>query len=210
MSLLQHTARPVDQVWEYDIPRPPFKTPLYLELDSICSDFVAFNKSFTYALAASSHLGGWCSDQVWTYALSEKQSNKVLGNFELTEMYRQFQTIGEKQAARDLIKKAAATAQSYRMMAAKPTEEDLSPKELLLYKKLSQLYTEQDTTRCIVFVEQRLTARILADLFLAFGVPNLRPAVLIGVGGNQIGDDKESWKEHEETMDNFRAGVVNC
>jgi endoribonuclease Dicer len=110
----------------------------------------------------------------------------------------------------NLIQQASTIARTHQFQDLSATTECLSPKVLLLHEKLSQFYIGNEKTRCIVFVEQRKTARILADVFTILRIPNLRPGILVGVSGNTIGGQTETWKQHERTMDEFRAGIVNC
>ena len=90
------------------------------------------------------------------------------------------------------------------------TPQHLSSKVLHLHRKLARFYGENENTRCIVFVEQRLTAQIMADVFTTLSIPNLRTGILVGVSGNTTGGQTDTWRQHEKTMDEFRAGIINC
>jgi endoribonuclease Dicer len=211
MSLLEHSPRPVDQTWEYDAPPINVETDLFRQLkplhDTIGDDL---NSSFAWAAEASSTLGPWCSDRVWHYDLSESELHKILGRYEKSQAYNSLETVKERENAVNRIRQAGIIAKTHQFQRLSATTKCLSPKVLLLHEKLSHFYTNDEETRCIVFVEQRKTARILADVFTILRIPNLRPGILVGVGGNTIGGQTETWKLHEKTMDEFKAGIVNC
>ena len=210
MSLFEHSPRPVDERWVYEKLSRPFQTALYRALQPV-SELMDLKSSFTFALEASSKLGPWCSDRVWHYALSEREFSKIVGRYENTKTYRELETAQGKHEAMTTIRRAKEIAESHSFqqnLTANP--KDLSSKVLHLYKKLSHFYGENENTRCIVFVEQRLTAQILADAFTKLSIPNLRPGILVGVSGNNIGGQSETWRQHEKTMDEFRAGIINC
>jgi endoribonuclease Dicer len=211
MSLLEHSPRPTDETWEYDRPFRSFETDLFRQLKPL-RDVIGqnLNPSFVWAAEASSTLGKWCSDRIWHYDLSESELHKILGRYEKSRAYSSLETAQERENAVNLIRQAGTIARTHQFQDLSATTECLSPKVLLLHKKLSQFYINNEKTRCIVFVEQRKTARILADVFAILRIPNLRPGILVGVSGNTIGGQTETWKQHEKTMDEFKAGIVNC
>jgi endoribonuclease Dicer len=211
MSLLEHSPRPTDETWEYERPFRSFETDLFRQLKPL-RDIVGqnLNPSFVWAAEASSTLGKWCSDRIWHYDLSESELRKILGRYEKSRTYSSLETARERENALNLIRQAGTIARTHQFQDLSATTEYLSPKVLLLHEKLSQFYINNERTRCIVFVEQRKTARILADVFTILRIPNLRPSILVGVSGNTIGGQTETWKQHEKTMDEFKAGIVNC
>ena len=211
MSLLEHSPRPTEEMWEYSKPHRSFETDLFCQLKPLREVVgIDLTASFIWASEASSMLGKWCSDRIWCYDLSDSEVHKILGRYEKSRAYRSLETAHEREAAVDLIRQASTIARNHQFQNLSATRECLSPKVLLLHQKLSQHYANDENTRCIVFVEQRKSARILADVFTILHIPNLRPGVLVGVSGNTIGGQTETWKQHERTMDEFRAGIVNC
>jgi endoribonuclease Dicer len=198
-------------MWEYEKPHRSFETDLFRQLKSLVEvSGLTLQASFTWALEASSTLGKWCSDRIWKYDLSESEIHKILGRYERSPAYRSLETAQEREDAVNLIRQAGAIAKNHQFQDLSASIKCLSAKVLLLHQKLSQFYTANEKTRCIVFVEQRKTARILADVFAILRISNLRPSILVGVSGNTIGGQTETWKQHERTMDEFKAGIVNC
>ena len=211
MSLQEHSPRPTEETWEYDKPPRSFETNLFRQLKPIREVVgLDLNASFIWASEATATLGKWCSDRVWQYDLSESEVHKILGRYEKSKAYCSLETAGERASAVDLIRQAGAVARSHHFQNLSATTDCLSPKVLLLHQKLSQQYTNNEKTRCIVFVEQRRTTHILADVFAILRIPNLVPGILVGVGGETIGGHTETLKQHERTMDEFRSGIINC
>lgn len=198
-------------MWEYDKPRRSCETDLFRQLKPLRDvPGLSLKASFDWASEASSTLGKWCSDRIWKYDLSESEIHKILGRYEKSQAYRSLETAQEREDAVDLIRQAGVIAKNDQFQDLSATTECLSAKVLLLHQKMSGFYATNEKTRCIVFVEQRKTARILADVFAILRISNLRPSVLVGVSGNTIGGQTETWKQHEKTMDEFKAGIVNC
>jgi endoribonuclease Dicer len=211
MSLSEHSPRPTNETWEYDKPHGSFETELFRQLQPLREiEGLNLKTSFDWAHEASSALGKWCSDRLWNYDLSESEIHKILGRYEKSPAYESLETVRERENAVDLIKQAGMVAKNHQFQELSATRECLSARVLLLHQKLSQFYVANENTRCIVFVEQRKTARILADVFTILRISNLRPGILVGVSGNTIGGQTETWKQHERTMDEFRSGIVNC
>lgn len=211
MSLFEHSPRPTNETWEYDKPHASFETELFRQLKPLREiEGLDLRPSFDWAHEASSALGKWCSDRLWNYDLSESEIHKMLGRYEKSQAYQSLETAQERENAVRLIKQAGVIAKNHQFQKLSATRECLSAKVLLLHQKLSQFYVANEKTRCIVFVEQRKTARILADVFALLRISNLRPGILVGVSGNTIGGQTETLRQHERTMDEFRAGIVNC
>src|SRR4051794_10146946 len=196
MSLLEHSPRPIDEMWEYENSYKCFETDLFRQLKPL-RDIVGLNltASFAWASEATSGLGKWCADRIWHYDLSESELHKILGRYEKSQAYGSLETAEERKTALDLIRQAGVIARNHQFQTLSANTKCLSPKVLLLHRKLSQFYTNNEKTRCIVFVEQRKTARILADVFAILRIPNLRPDILVGVNGNTISGQTETWKQ---------------
>lgn len=93
----------------------------------------------------------------------------------------------------------------------RPTSpEELSSKVQVLRKGLQTYFERASNTKCIVFVEKRLTAKILFELFTELKIPNLRPGVLIGLrSGDGVGMNM-TYRQLFLTVIKFRNGEINC
>ena len=88
--------------------------------------------------------------------------------------------------------------------------EDLSLKVLELRTFLAQEFKESSNHKCIVFVDRRMTAHLLTDLFSKIGTEHMRVGTLVGTGTGEAGDLKISFRKQILTMTKFRKGIFNC
>jgi endoribonuclease Dicer len=209
--LRKSVARPREQVWTYDKLKQPFETELYRELKSRFGDIAILEKLFRFAYDASSNLGAWCSDLVWSYGLSEVVLPKLEGRVDRSYLSGKHQR--SNPGAQDEIRKlrnAREVIQNHRFSDLNDLPQQLSSKVLLLFQKLSKYYETPTDTKCIVFTDQRHTARLLGDLFARIGSQHLRTGVLIGVRSSDYGGMNISFREQILTLMRFRNGELNC
>ncbi|KAL1955149.1 hypothetical protein VTO42DRAFT_8964 [Malbranchea cinnamomea] len=209
--LRQSVARPMEETWVYPRLDPPFETDLYKELYSRFGDVSAFDRLFRFALEASSTLGAWCSDWVWSYALAEdvlpqieaRTARKFMKNMQMLSPEQPDSEVNRIQAAGEIIK-------AHKFEDPQPDSKFLSPKVRLLHRELSRYFERHTDTKCIVFTEQRHTARILGDLFTRIRTPHLRPGWLIGVRARDNEGMRVSHRQQFMTLMAFRKGELNC
>ena len=210
LSLLEHVSKPDVTKWWYLSATFTPRTELQARLQESCS-ISALDKVFSQADQALKALGPWMCDRVLQKGLSPEETDKIIGRFENSEAYGQYRTAEERKAAIDGIRRAETIVSAYPFAAPTASRTYLSAKILRLHAGLSSHYAEDPHTRCIVFVEQRQTASLLADLFERLGdIKHFRPGVIVGVNGGQLGEISESAKHQEETMEKFRAGIINA
>ncbi|WEW60952.1 Dicer-like protein 1 [Emydomyces testavorans] len=212
LSLLRQTvARPNEQLWTYDRLGKPFQTQLYKDLHSRFGDVRALEKFFAYALDASSALGAWCADWIWSYALAEVSLPKLEGRAARTTMGNlPIAKFVKPEAEVQRIRAAAEVVRSHVFEDPKDRPELLSPKVRRLHYELLKYFERHTDTKCIVFTEQRHTARILCNLFTKIGTQHLRPGVLIGVRSDTSGGTNISFRQQVLEVVAFRKGDVNC
>ncbi|KAI1956642.1 Dicer-like protein 1 [Ophidiomyces ophidiicola] len=212
LSLLQQTvARPSEERWVYDRLHKPFETPLYTKLHSRFGNVRALQKTFTYSLDASSNLGAWCADWVWSYALAETSLPKLEGRATRTAMGNiPVAKIIKAESEIQHIREAGEVLRLHVFEEPLGRPELLSPKVQRLYHELLKYFERHTDTKCIVFTEQRHTARILCDLFSRIGTKYLRPGVLIGVRPDTSGGMNVSFRQQVLEVVSFRKGDVNC
>lgn len=210
--LRQSVARPTEEAWLYDRLDLPFETDLHKELRSRFGDILAFEKLFRFSFEASSTLGAWCSDWIWSYGLAEevlpqmeaRAARNLMKNMLTMSTERSDSEIQRIRAAGELIK-------THRFLQEpKLTENLFSPKVRLLYQRLSMYFERHTDTKCIVFTSQRHTARILGDLFSRMRPKHLRPGWLIGVRSHDSEGMRVSHRQQFLTLLAFRKGDLNC
>ncbi|KAL3420341.1 RNase3 domain protein [Phlyctema vagabunda] len=218
-SLLQYSARTqMEQLAKYDVLGPRFETDLYKEMKARFSSVKVFNKPLTFAYEATRELGAWCADQVWPFCLSEEEVPKLLAK---TEHHYHARKVAEPLELLEERKKQIAEGKklvrSYHFEAPDydpltDTSRNLSSKVLILVKYLKERYERPTEDKCIVFVKQRYTARLLTSLFSheKIGTPFLRVGALVGTRSGNAGDLNISFRQQVLTMLNFRQGKINC
>lgn len=156
--------RPIEDFLEYSVPPEPFETPLWQKLYKLVGHNEVFTRLFTYSRDCTAELGRWCADRVWKMCLTEQEALKLEAR---TEMNFVSGKVHLPMAALDA--ERSAVREAYEMVAAHILPEPrrdpfhLSSKVESLIGALRE-HLDSDQNKCIVFVEQRLTAMLLADL----------------------------------------------
>ncbi|KAI9770580.1 MAG: Dicer-like protein 1 [Geoglossum simile] len=211
-KLLQKSVnRPNEVVAQYDKPPAPFETPLLLRMKAMFGDMVVLSKPFRFAKRASSELGSWFADQVWSFYLAEEEARKLEGKIERDFLSQKTEhsiakldaEVSRIREAREVVKKHI-----FRDPQAKPA--DLSSKVLVLQHYLALVFERPTEAKCIVFVQSRYTAKLLGDLFSRIGGPNIRSGILVGTRTGEPGDLNVSFRQQVVTLINFRKGLLNC
>lgn len=202
--------RPTEEIARYARLPNEYETPFHKELEARFGHLAVFKKLFNQAKRFASELGRWASDEYWTFAFTEAESRKR----EIREEYRFRKSLTTESVEKlneqlKQLREAAEYAKNFDNGTPRLTPEDLSSKVLLLHWYLDQYYRRHENNRCIVFVEQRQTARLLHRIFTHIGGPHLHGGILVGVSGS-IGDFNLSLSNQIRTVSDFRKGELNC
>jgi endoribonuclease Dicer len=204
-------SRPEEKIALYERLREEFETPLHIKIKDRYGDVKAFNKFFVASKRIASELGRWASDMYWSFAFADEQARKL----QLREEYKYNRLNGvnvnveELDAKIQRLKDAATFVQGYDFGTPRLGKEDLSSKVLKLHEWLHMYYERTDEPRCIVFVEQRQTARLLKLIFDHIGGPNLHCDTLVGIN-SRFGEQNISLRAQILTVSKFRRGELNC
>ena len=209
--------KPREIVVEYDRPYRGYHTTLCEELLTEFGECQSLKKLFTMAKSATSTLGEWCADQIWAFALAEEEATKIERQTE-----RSFEAESNPRSTDDFnkeieqIRQAQEVVRNYNMeragikMEARQPGNLWSSKVRCLTDQLARHFGQETTSRCIVFVEKRYTARLLKELFLQIGGPHLRIDILVGTRKGEAGDSKRSFRQQVLTLSKFKKGELNC
>ncbi|KAF1982196.1 dicer-like protein 1 [Aulographum hederae CBS 113979] len=211
LSLAQHSKQKAkDRVVRFDRLREPYETDLHRRLKSEFGHMKVFESLFFKSKEASSKLGSWCSDMYWNFALSEKEAKKKEARVEMK--LRKTKTVEEIDDEVKNLRRAAEIVQAHDFRVPKVHSEDLSSKVIELHSYLARHFDRPNEHRCLVFVEERHTARLLRELFRLIGWTHLRSAILIGstLGRDFNAAARNSVKEQISTITKFRSGQINC
>jgi endoribonuclease Dicer len=209
ISLLrQFVSKPKEEEWVYNPPPPPFETELYGILKAKFKETPILQGIFRFAWQASAELGAWCSDRVWALALADDVLPKLQGSIrkgadsDLVGSENARSEMNEVREASEIIKEYLSDHHF------DPTS--VSSKVELLFNKLSEQFIKLPKSKCIVFTEQRVTAKALSLLCERKNIPNLRPDILVGVRkGDEMGMNVTFRRQFLALM-KFRKGEVNC
>jgi endoribonuclease Dicer len=209
LSLDTYAPKATVLEWEYEKLPDSFETGLFQRLN-FCRDVPALDSQFKQALDTSAKLGTWCSDQIWRYALQEQQFQRVLRKYEMRDSGRDGVAAPGKTTGIDKLKQAEEIVRLHCFPEPEPNRDFVSSKVLLLYQKLCHYFDGNESTKCLIFVDQRITARVLYDLFCRLNVPNIRPDVFLGVGGSKSGQAGVTAPQVRALKLRFESGLVNC
>jgi endoribonuclease Dicer len=202
--------RPQEEIAYYARLQNEYETPLHQKIKAKFGDISAFKKFFVASKHHGSELGRWASDMYWSFAFADEQSRKLEDREKIKHnKSKQDEATQEWDAKSDRLKEAAAFVQQFDFGSCALSERDLSSKVLKLHHWLSLYYERSDEARCIIFVTQRQTARLLQLIFSHVGGPNLRCSVLVGVN-NRVGEHNISLRNQILTLAKFRRGELNC
>lgn len=211
-SFADYVNRATEDKLVYPRLREPFETPLYQQMKSKLGKlgFKILQRLFTHSKDASSHLGAWASDMFWEFALADEQAQKaelaVERHYHKAKLNR---SVSQIDSETRLLREAAEIVANHKFGTPKVNEEDLSSKVLTLLGVMNQYFSRQTSNKCLVFVDQRQTARLLTLIFSHIGPAHLRVGVLTGNNG-KAGGFSQSLRQQVVTMTKFRNGELNC
>ncbi|KAK5132305.1 hypothetical protein LTR08_009213 [Meristemomyces frigidus] len=222
MSLTDAIKRPSEHVLRYvTLPQKGTgtgtETALLRSIRARFPDLTVFERQFEAAHEIARHLGRWCADYYLIDALSERQLRRYEMQLE-KKYYRgpsqegKISQLDDKLAIlRDVIEFVEKAQSQYSSIGIRIQDGDVSSKVAELHWYLTQQFERPSTHRCIVFVEARQTARLLAAAFKK-ATEHMRCGFLIGAGAglNDASEDTLTFRQQVLTLANFRRGDINC
>ncbi|XPS99549.1 Dicer-like protein 1 [Ascochyta lentis] len=204
-------SRPSEHVALYDRLLNEFETPFHAKIKAQYGNVKAFHKFFVTSKRIGSELGRWASDMYWSFAFADEQARKLQQReeYQYNRLNREHVNVEELDAKLQRLKDAALFVQGHDFGTPRLNDIDLSSKVLKLHEWLTMYYERSDEPRCIVFVEQRQTARLLKLIFDTIGGANMRCDVLVGVN-SRAGEHNISLRAQILTVSKFRRGELNC
>lgn len=215
MALLQKIIiRPYEEIVRY-FPgqQRPLESDLYRTLKRRFGHLSVIQNLFDRAMAINTHLGRWCADFYWTFALAEKKAQKLESKAERTATGTATPLPEESKESNteiEQIKEAIALIATHNFSRPLLEISDVSNKLISLYNYLHRYFERPSDHRCIIFVEQRVVARLLLKVFELTSGPHLRPGVLTGSGSNRLDDLQATFRNQVVTLMKFRKGEFNC
>jgi len=225
-AILQQTVcKPkMETIREYDRTSGS-ETELQMSLNVLIEDHWIFKKQLVFAKYAAAELGNWCVDRSWqrffeaepAASMEAKTARAARWSGTSADVH-----LGQVRDARQLVESYAFPAPALDLGL-------LSAKVIELVKIIREQYQDRNSDRrCIVFVKQRMAARILADLLEQpeMQIPGVRVGVLVRLltvlssqyiltvrqmgSGTREDSHKLSFRDQIVTILKFRKGELNC
>ncbi|KAI1470586.1 uncharacterized protein F4812DRAFT_469152 [Daldinia caldariorum] len=204
-------SRPTENVIEFGVTPEPFETPLWQKLYKVVGHNDALKRLFVYSRACTAEMGRWCADRVWKLYLTEQEAQRLEAKTERNLMSRKTHIpMAILDAERSAVQDAYKILTDHSLPEPQRSPLYLSNKIESLLRAL-QKHLDPLRDKCIVFVEQRLTALLLADLIKqpSLNMLDIKAGVLLGAGTDSS-DLGMTLKEQFMTMHQFRNGGLNC
>ena len=212
LALLRASVnRPNENIAAYRPLRRPYDTTLNAKMKSGFKDIVGLTKLFEFSRAATSELGEWCADQLWSFGLADEEARKVERKIERSYAADKLsRPVEEQDAEISRLREAMAIIKDWTFAEPNGVPNSLSSKVQLLKSYLELVFEKPTETRCIVFVKRRYTARLLKELFSRIGTPHMKMGLLIGTRTGDAGDIKFTFRQQVMTLVRFQKGEHNC
>jgi len=211
-TMLQSTiCKPKNEVVrQYERRQSDWETPLAKSLRELVGGHELFQKAFAFGSTAAAELGPWIADRFWQLLFRSEELQKMESKIE--RQYAFDEIMGR---AKNKVREACELVKNHKFTQPAEDKSHLSGKVLELLKILQSQFQDEGTDkRCIVFVKQRNTAMLLADLLRQpeMSIPRLRVGVLVGGGATGSGFDskKVSYRDQVLAILKFKRGELNC
>jgi endoribonuclease Dicer len=156
----------------------PYKTPLCEKISFETAGNKRLSRLVTLAMKTASELGPWCADEIWKFHITELEVPKIVAQISKDAQNSKKSSCHEQTSGRDpaeVVKHVWEIVKRHKFGTPMPIDSDISEKVRRLRQLLFAFFSQPTQDRCIIFVEQRLTARLLAALF---EFEEVRPAYL--------------------------------
>lgn len=204
--------RPDPLFAQYDPPQHSLvESALYRQLWAEYNQVDHFQSFFKSAAEINRHLGRWCSDKFWSFAFLDGGSRKFESKIQQQVQKRRAMLDTSRMDAQiERFLAAHTTMSNYMWVAPTFSTENVTSKVIKLFELLRSIFEKPIDARCLVFVEQRATARLLHALSEHFGTEHLKAGILMGANGSNLHDYNYSIKEQVINVNKFRTGELNC
>ncbi|CZS96253.1 related to Dicer-like protein 1 [Rhynchosporium agropyri] len=209
-----------EQIAKYDQLRPAHATPLYTQMEERFKTNSVLRKPLIFAHAATEHLGSWCADQIWLFCLEDEETKKLQARTERTHHAKKVagplslleEQRSQIEEAKNIVNTHVFDPPDYDPATTLTASSNLSSKVVVLIRYLRERFERPTDDKCIVFVNQRYTARVLAKLFTQphIGTPYLKVGTLVGGKSGDSGDLSLSLRAQLLELTKFRHGQINC
>lgn len=185
-----------------------FDTMLTSKLKPLVIHNKIFSKSLSFSESACRELGGWFVDRMWQLCLEDDAFLRLEARTGRNFM-RDMLTDEMVEKQRDRVRAAHEVVRAHQFTA--PADHNMSSKVHALLRILSDHFRTPNNIRCIVFVQQRWTAKLLSNLFEQDEGPKVaRIKTGFLMGATDDGSSATSFRTQLQTIIDFKKGNLNC
>jgi endoribonuclease Dicer len=170
-----------EEIIEYGMPPEPFETVLWQKLNKLVGENEVFKKLFCFSRACTRDLGRWCSDRVWHLCITPEEILRAKARTERNLLMRHDLPVSVINAQVGAVQDIHLLILAHPLPKAQLTDH-LSHKTLALLG-IFKNHFRPTVDKCIVFVQQRLTAVLLTDLLKQPGLElcGIDPGALVSL-----------------------------
>ncbi|RDA87011.1 hypothetical protein CP532_6707 [Ophiocordyceps camponoti-leonardi (nom. inval.)] len=179
------------------------RTSLWKKIAALMQDDYGYRIHLDSTLEAASTLGYRCADRYWELLVTESEIVKRTGQAHGAGAREADKVQDNMRSLQKLIRENA--------LDVTPRDVAYSSKFTTLRDCLEDAFTRQDTRRCIVFVQKRYTALLLADALQRpeQRIEGLIPSYLVGTQ-SASGLVSMTFRDQVLALQRFRRGETNC
>jgi endoribonuclease Dicer len=187
-------------------------TPLCADFNGDFGDMEEMRRLLRSSKEAASELGEWAADHLFFSMFVQEEPGKIERKIERNFLTKNVTPpIEVLNGEIERIREARDRVRNHKFSSPSHDGNSISPKVKRLQDYLSNVFEKPTEARCIVFVKQRYTARVLCDLFKRIGSPHMRIGILTGISyATDIQDTKITFRQQVLTLLRFRKGELNC
>ncbi|KAI7089846.1 dicer-like protein 1 [Hortaea werneckii] len=214
MSLTEAIKKPVEQMLYYPpVPAKGFETLFLRSVKARYPSLKELDKLSKHGVEIVRQLGRWCADHYLAEALSEKKLKRYEQQAEKSYYHDAEdgrEGISQLDSHLAVLRQAVDFVATEKEKYAPLRPGDFSPKVIQLQQYLGYQFERPSEHRCIVFVEARHTARLLAAACKKTGTRHMRVGFLVGANSPDIDEDRFSYRSQVITLKKFHDGEINC
>ncbi|KAH8694547.1 hypothetical protein BGZ61DRAFT_352039 [Ilyonectria robusta] len=185
-------------------------TDLWNRISEQIAHNAQFRSPLEFTKEASSSLGRWCADRYWKLLITDTEAARLAARTG-RDFANHFASTQAERAA-EAIQTVQKVIDDYELESIEPGSSNLSSKVKRLYEILREAFVDFGTRRCIVFVEKRYTACLLADLFSQpdMRIVGMNCSFMVGCQSTTSNLGNMSFRDQVLTLQRFKRGETNC
>ncbi|CAI6082779.1 unnamed protein product [Clonostachys chloroleuca] len=187
------------------------KTGLWEKISEQVSYNPEFRAALEYTKDASSVLGPWCADRYWSLFVTDTEIVKLVAKTE-RDHFDVASATDHSDKAISAVQNVKEILKSHDIVPVSKGLDRISPKVKVLWEILENAFHRQETSRAIIFIEQRPTAVLLTEVFQQpmMEIEGLMPSYMIGTQSVGSSWPTMTFRDQIVALQKFKSGETNC